>query len=86
MPNAIELRGGDASDRPADDYIPVTPSNTDLPDGPCRGLLVAAAGTVNLTTVAGVNRDNVPLQASYNPLVASKIRAGGTATNIFALY
>lgn len=86
MANRIDLTGGDASDRPADDYIPVTPAATDLPDGPCRGLLVGTAGTANLTTLDGTNRDNVPLQAGYNPLVVRKVRTGGTAAGIFALY
>lgn len=70
----------------ASDYIPVAKADAALPDGPCRGLLVGVAGTANLTTVSGTSRDNVPLQAGINPLVCSKVRLGGTADEIFALY
>lgn len=71
---------------PATKYVPVTPGAEDLPDGVCRGLLVGSAGTCNLTEPDGTDRDDVPLIAGYNPLAALKVRAGGTADDIWALY
>lgn len=84
MANPINEKAGDFSSAPADDYVLVT-KGVALP-GPCRGLLVGTAGTANLTTVGGENRDNVPLQAGYNPMVVSAVRSGGTADGIWALY
>ena len=85
-PNPIDLRGGDASDRPADGYAFVTKADADLPDGACRGLLVGVAGTANLQQPDGTTRTNVPLQQGYNPLVVKQVRTGGTASDIWALY
>jgi hypothetical protein len=67
-------------------YVPVVKADADLPDGPCRGLLVGTAGTANLTELDGTERDDVPLQAGYNPLVVAQVRLGGTADDIWALY
>ena len=86
MPNDITFNNGDSSTAPLDDYVPVTPGSAALPNGPCRAIIVTVAGTVNLTTIAGVDRDGVPCGVGVNPYMASKIRAGGTATGIFAGY
>lgn len=86
MSERIVGDAGDASTAPSDNYVPVTKANADLPDGTCRGLLVGTAGTANLTTPAGVERANVPLQQGYNPLVCKQVRTGGTASDIWALY
>lgn len=68
--NPIDVRGGDASDRPADAYAPVTKADTDLPGGICRGLLVFPAYGIgnNITlrdqwrdgTIAGAGLQFVP--------------------------
>ncbi len=84
--NPIDLRGGDASDRPADGYVPVAKADGDLSGGICRGLLVGIAGTANLQQPDGAVRANVPLQQGYNPLMAKQVRLGGTADDIWALY
>lgn len=86
MPNDITFVSGDASQAPLDDYVPVTPGAGLLPNGTCRAVIVTVAGTVNLTTPAGIDRDGVPCSVGINPYMASKIRAGGTATGIFAGY
>lgn len=70
----------------AREYAPVVKGAAPLPDGVCRGLLVDVAGTANLTTLNGRQRDNVPLQAGYNLLACTHVRAGGTADGIWALY
>lgn len=67
-------------------YPPVTKADADLPEGPCRGLLVGTAGTANLMELDGTVRTNVPLQAGYNNLVVKQVMLGGTADNIWALY
>lgn len=86
MPKDITFAAGDPSSAPADDYVPVTKADTDLPDGVCRGLLVGTGGTANLQTKDGTTRANVPLQAGYNPLVCKQVRTGGSASDIWALY
>lgn len=86
MPKDIAFKYGDASSAPADDYVPVTKADSDLPDGVCRGLLVGVAGTLNLQTFEGTVRANVPVVAGYNPLICKQVRSGGTATDVWALY
>lgn len=72
---------------PARKVVPVTPSDTtDLPDGPCRALLVGTAGTANINDLTGTARTAVPLQPGYNPIGCQRVRTGGTAANIWALY
>lgn len=76
-----------SSDSPAGLWVLVTKSDTtDLPDGPCRALLVGTAGTANLNDVRGNSTTNVPLQQGYNPLRVRRVRLGGTADDIWALY
>lgn len=86
MPNSIRAKYGDPSVAPADDLVPVTKADADLPEGPCRGLLVGAGGTANLTTLAGNERENVPLQQGWNPVACRQVRTGGTADDIWAAY
>lgn len=86
MTDPLRSRYSDASSAPADDFVPVTKADTDLPDGTCRGLLVGTAGTANLHTKDGTLRSNVPLQQGYNPLICKQVRLGGTAADIWALY
>lgn len=82
----INTRYGPSS-APLADYVPITAGAGDLADGPCRAILVTVAGTVNLTTADDVNRDGIHLAAGiWHPIVAKKIRAGGTATGIIAGY
>lgn len=72
---------------PAVDYVPVTKDDAnDLPNGLCKGLLVGTPGTANLTTHNGTARDGIPLQAGFNPIRALRVRTGGTAADIVALY
>ena len=66
--------------------VPVTKADAELPDGPCRCLLVGTAGTANIVDATGATRTNVPLQQGYNPIVCQQVRTGGTASNIWAIY
>jgi hypothetical protein len=86
MSERITYAAGDASEAPADAYAPVTKADADLPGGVCRSLLVGTAGTANLQQADGTTRTNVPLQQGYNPLICKQVRAGGTASDIWALY
>lgn len=72
---------------PGSKIVPVTKDdNADLPDGVCRALLVGTAGTANLIDKSGATRTNVPLQQGYNPIRASRIKLGGAAADIWAIY
>ena len=74
-----------SKDQPGTAYVLLTKASP-LPLGPCRALLVGTPGTANLTQPNGTTRDDVPLQAGYNPLEISALRAGGTADNIWGIY
>lgn len=65
--------------------VPVT-KGTAFADGPCRGLLVGTAGTLNMTDGSGAARTNVPIQAGWNPVIVQAVAVGGTATDIWAVY
>ena len=80
------LRAGVLSVAPLTKVVAVTPGASLLADGECRAILATVAGTVNITTRAGVDRDGVPINVGVNPIAAIKIRAGGTATGLFAGY
>lgn len=84
--NPIIVQGGDASDRPFDDVVAVTKADAALPDGPCRGLWVGTAGTVNIKTLAGNVRTGVPVFVGTNPIGCQEVRTGGTAGDIWAGY
>ncbi len=71
---------------PAEKVVPVTLADSELPDGPCRSLLVGVAGNANIMDYQGTVRTGVPLQAGYNPIRCKQVRLGTAATGIFALY
>jgi len=70
----------------------VTPNDSaDLPNGPCRALLITGAGNLRITT-AGGDTLTLPISANWFGVTyirASRIWATGTtvtASNIFACY
>jgi hypothetical protein len=72
---------------PAAKLVPITPDDeTDLPDGTCRALLVGTAGTATLIDASGGERTGVPLQQGYNPIGVRRVKTGGSAANLWALY
>jgi hypothetical protein len=81
-----QFGGDDDLTSPGVKYVPVTKADSDLPSGVCRTLLVGVAGTAKLMELDGTVRNNVPLQAGYNPLVVKQVMLGGTADNIWAVY
>jgi hypothetical protein len=70
----------------------VTPNdNANLPGGPCAGLWVSGAGTVQVIPVGSPNDASIPLgsvaAATLVPIAIKRVLATGTsATNIQALY
>lgn len=84
--NRLYAQTGDASIAPADAFVPVSKADADLPEGVCRSLWVATAGTANLMQEDGTVRTNVPLLQGPNPFIVKQVRTGGTAENIWAIY
>jgi len=72
---------------PARTLKPVTKDDlTDLTDGTCRALLVGSGGTANLVDAGGNDLTGVPLQTGFNPMRVSRVKTGGTASDIWAIY
>lgn len=74
---------------PGEDIVPVTPGASELPNGACRGLWIGTAGNINITTLAGNERNDVPAQAGILPIQCTHVRTGASptaATNIWAIY
>ncbi len=69
----------------ATNMVKLVKSTTELTKAPKR-LLVGTAGTANITDMFGNDHDNVPLPAGEVNLMISKLRTGGTANDIWALY
>jgi hypothetical protein len=66
---------------------PVTKDDDDdLPGGTCRALLVGTGGTANVIDAAGNDLASVPLQTGYNPVRIARVKTGGTADDIWAIY
>ena len=65
--------------RSATKIFKVTPAESDIPGGTVRGLILASAGTVNLTFEDGSAEDGVPLVQGWNPVYVDRVRPGGTA-------
>ena len=74
-----------AESGPAEQVAGPLTKNVALPLGKCRALLCGTAGTLNIT-MNGVALTNVPIQQGYNPLRIESIQAGGTATDLWAIY
>jgi hypothetical protein len=86
MPNPFSNHSGGLS-APASRIVPITPDDdADLPEGTCRALLVGTAGAVDLIDASGVERAGVPLQQGFNPIGVRRVRTGGSAANLWALY
>ncbi len=75
-------------DSPANDIIPVTPSDSTDLDPPARSLLVSVSGTIRVTTYAGNVRDIPASLAAAGATVQCRIKrvhATGTTATIYAL-
>jgi hypothetical protein len=67
------------------EFVELITKGAALPKGKCRSILCGTAGTINFT-IAGVAKTNVPLQQGYNPIRVDSVEAGGTCSDIWALY
>jgi hypothetical protein len=75
------------ADSPSGVVRSVTKSDSaDLPGGIPRSLNIGTAGTLNFIDSSGYEVTNFPAQVGYNPISPKRIKAGGTADNIWALY
>jgi hypothetical protein len=61
-------------------------SGNDLPGGTCRSVCCGTAGTFNFIDADGNDCANYPLQQGYNPIGVKRAKAGGSATDIWAIY
>ena len=64
----------------------VASDTTDLPDGTPVGLWIGTAGTLNFDDETGEQITGFPAVAGFNPIAAKRVRTGGTASDIWALY
>jgi hypothetical protein len=72
---------------PARALVKVTKSDTvDIATSACRALLVGVAGSATLIDASGAEQIGVPLQQGYNPIMVRRVKTGGTADGIWALY
>jgi hypothetical protein len=72
---------------PAHSLVKVTKSDTlDIASSACRALLVGTPGSATLVDASGMEQIGVPLQQGFNPIMARRVKTGGTADNIWALY
>jgi hypothetical protein len=68
---------------PARRWEAVTPGSA--LSGKARSLWIGAAGTINVTELDGTDHDAMPALAGAFPFEVSAVRAGGTATDIWAV-
>jgi hypothetical protein len=86
MSNPFSSHSGGLSS-PASHIEPVTPDDdNDLPGGTCRALLVGTAGTATIVDASGVEQSGVPLQQGFNPIGVRRVKTGGSAASLWALY
>ena len=72
---------------PGEDLIHVTPNSQPLPGGPCTSLFIGAEGTVDITTLAGNERDDVPVEIGIFPIQCTHVRGASSSVsdNIWAI-
>jgi hypothetical protein len=74
-------------DPPITRPIPASPNDAeDLPGGVSRGLMIETAGTVSFVDENGEEHIDVPLVQGFHPIHVRRLKAGGTASGIYALY
>lgn len=59
---------------------------TAFTNGPCRRIWAGTAGTLNFTDFDGNVQTNFPIQVGENNIMAQSVQAGGTATDLWAMY
>jgi len=75
------------SQSPGSLFIAVTPADTDLTNGSCRGIYVGAAGNLTIKDLYGNTVLFVaPALGVIHPIQAIQIKAATTATSVIAVY
>jgi len=82
MTNYTSMRDRNSINAPSEVFAEIT-EGENIPNGPARYLLVGTAGTATLVREDGVEVEDVPLQAGYNPLVTKQVKSLGSAANVF---
>lgn len=67
-------------------FVKVTPSDDPFVDGACRALWVGSEGTANIIQIDGTVASGFPLFPGLNRVAVAGIKAGGTASDIWAVY
>lgn len=70
---------------PAEKMEPIIKGTPFVNGTGARGILCGTPGTANIT-VGGALLSNVPLQQGYNPIRVQSVQAGGTASDLWALF
>jgi hypothetical protein len=87
MPNNPFSTHSGGLSSPASRIVPITPDDdNDLPDGTCRAILAGTAGTASIVDASGGEHTGVPLQQGFNPIGVRRVKTGGSAANLWALY
>ena len=68
----------------ARDVIPLTKGGGAF--DPTRAVLVGTPGTLNIVTVTGATRTNVPFQVGMTPIRIQELLVGGTADDVWGVY
>lgn len=71
---------------PSGRLVKITKADSDLAGGVTRALWVGTAGTANIMDEHGTDHTDFPLQAGLNPFRVIRVKTGGTADDIWAVY
>ncbi len=68
-------------------YVAITPADTDLANGVCRGIYLGASGNLTVLDLAGNTVQFIaPSTGVIHPIQAKQIKAATTATSVVAVY
>jgi hypothetical protein len=76
----------DGVDAPYQGIFAVTPANSTLPGGVCKGVWCGTPGTINGIDETGNVFTGFPLQLGENRIRLLQISTGGTAANLWSLH
>jgi hypothetical protein len=72
---------------PGAGFVAVTPADTDLANGACRGIYIGASGNLTIKDVLGNTVQFVaPATGVIHPIQAIQIKAATTATSVVVAY
>lgn len=72
---------------PTGKCVAVTPADTDLVNGACRGVYIGASGNVTIKDLGGSTVQFVALATGViHPIQAIQIKASTTATSVVVVY